>query len=335
VKLDRLLLALSAAVLLASPRTFATARFPVVDLHVDLPWQTHLKGRSLELTKGHVTRRVLLAGHYLGVVLPLFVPQDIRADGPREEDLEAMFHTVERMVWSPLLPFSPVRKDGPTVSGWLSFEGADAFAARPSAIAPWVSRGVRLVGLGHLHDGPLAGSSTGAKRGGLSEQGREVARAALDAGALLDVSHLSDASFDDVAALCRDRRAPIVASHSNARAVADHPRNLTDAELRAIGESGGIVGLNLHAPYLGGGGDPPMAQLVRQLDHLVAVAGEDHVGIGSDFDGGIRPPSVLSGPERFPALAQALLDHGWMEPRVKKVFSENALRLLSPAAAPP
>ena len=305
--------------------------FPVVDLHVDLPWQVHLKGRSLALDRGHATRKALVAGGVVGVVLPIFLPANLHPDGPNEDDMEAMARTIERIAWTP--PFAPIARESgpaeaPPIRAWMSIEGAAALAAEPSHVGAWVRRGVRLVGLAHTADNSLAGSSTGKRRGGLTDAGKALARAALAEGALLDVSHLSDAAFDDVAALAKEQASPLVASHSDARAVSDHPRNLTDAQLRAIAESKGIVGLNLHAPYVAKDGTADLAAVVAQLDHLVAIAGEDHVAIGSDFDGGIKPPSGLESPARFPALARALLARGWTAARVRKIFAENALRVL-------
>lgn len=316
------------------PTVRAETIFPVVDLHVDLPWQVHLRGRSLELDKGHATRAALIAGHVAGIVLPLYLPPK----NSTPDDLEAMAKTVERLAWSS--PFAPVaRADGPAgpprVRAWMSIEGATALAGDPSSIEAWVRRGVRLVGLAHGQDNALAGSATGKKRGGMTDAGREMARKAIAAGALLDVSHLSDKAFDDALAISREAGVPLVATHSNARRVADHPRNLTDAQLEAIGSTGGVVGLNLHGPFVSTGGDPDMAAVIAQADRLVAKAGEDHVAIGSDFDGGTQPPRDLADPSRFPALARALLDHGWSEARVRKVFAENALRVLdTPKTAP-
>jgi membrane dipeptidase len=322
----------AALLLLAAPSARAADPvFPVVDLHVDLPWQIHFKGAPADLTRGHATRTALVAGHVMGVVFPIYIPDGVRKSGPEPGDVEAVFHTIEKLVFSPTLPFSPVAVGDTSrtqIRGWLSIEGAQALAADPSSITAWVARGVRIVGLTHTRDGDLAGSSTGKKRKGLSDKGKKMARAALDAGALLDASHLSDASFADVLALSREAGAPLVATHSNARAVCNHPRNLTDAQLKALGETDGVVGLNLHAPYVSNRPDPSVREVIAQADHLVKFAVEDHVAIGSDFDGGITPPRDLPGPQSFPALARALLAHGWTPARVRKVFSGNALRVL-------
>src|SRR6201999_4081144 len=106
-------------------------------------------------------------------------------------------------------------------------------------------------------------------------------------GALVDVSHVSDASFADIAAIARAHHAPVVATHSNARALGHHPRNLTDAQLAVIAETGGVAGVNFHAQFVNGTNEATLADVVKQVEYMVKVAGIDHVAVGSDFDGGI------------------------------------------------
>jgi len=324
--------------LLAAPRAEAQpAEFGVIDLHVDLPWQLHYKGHPLDLSKGMVTARSLAAGKVAGLVLPFYIPDKIHPTGPAASDLEEMYATVEKLITREGSPFRPLpqAEQGRQLRGWLALEGAQALASDPEAIGAWVRRGVRLVGLAHGSDNDLAGSSTGKKRKGLTDKGKLLARKAIEAGALLDVSHLSDASFDDVEALSKELGVPFVATHSNARAVCKHPRNLKDTQLRAIAASGGIVGLNLHGPYVSDDPEPGMDQVITQVEHMLKVAGEDTLAIGSDYDGGIQPPKDMPDASSFPRLARALLKRGHSEARVRKIFSGNALRVLEFQKASP
>ncbi|MCS6898332.1 MAG: membrane dipeptidase [Myxococcales bacterium] len=302
----------------------------MVDLHVDLPWQLHYKGRSLALDRGMVTAKGMVSGKVMGIVLPMYIPGKVRPGGPLVSDLEEVFATIDRLVRQPDSPFRmlPQAEQGRQVRGWLALEGAQALASDPEAIEGWVKRGVRLVGLVHGSDNELAGSSTGKKRGGLTDKGKRLARKAIEAGALLDVSHLSDAAFEDVAMISRELGVPFVATHSNARALCKHPRNLTDAQLRAIAASGGVVGLNFHGPYVSDKPDPGLGEVVAQAEHLLRVVGEDALAIGSDFDGGILPVVGLPDASAFPKLAAALRRRGHSEARVRKIFAENALRVL-------
>src|SRR6185436_1457779 len=108
------------------------------------------------------------------------------------------------------------------------------------------------------------------------------------------------------AAIARAHHAPVVATHSNARAVAAHARNLTDDQLRVIRETGGVAGLNFHAQFVNGTNEATVADVVKQAEHMVSVAGIDHVAIGSDFDGGIKTPEGLEDAGTLPVLAAAL-----------------------------
>jgi membrane dipeptidase len=146
----------------------------------------------------------------------------------------------------------------------------------------------------------------------------------------VDVSHASDRAVADVLALAQKTGGVVVATHSNARALCDHPRNLSDQQLRGIAATGGVVGLNFHSPFVVRGRPATLADVVRQAKHLVKVAGIEHVAIGADFEGGIRPAKGLEDASRFPELAQALLEAGLPSAAVRKVFSENALRVLCP-----
>jgi len=305
-------------------------------LHVDSPWKVHFKGRVAGSEQGPAAPGLLTRGHYAAIVYPIYIPDYLHHGHPTIADAEAIFDTIERMVAaSPSLALAsagPVPAD--KVAVFVTIEGAGPFAADPAAVDRFIARGVRLVGLVHAHDSPLAGSATGGSGVGLSEVGRAFCRRVYRAGALVDVSHMSDAAFADVAAIAADLGAPLVASHSNARALAPSPRNLTDAQLATIGKSGGVAGLNLYRRFVKPD-KPTMADLVAQVRHMVAQAGVDHVAIGSDFDGG-EPVADLADASRWPALAEALRAAGMSEIDVRKIFGRNGLRMLTwrPAAAP-
>src|SRR5262249_54542328 len=115
---------------------------------------------------------------------------------------------------------------------------------------------------------------------------------------------------------------------SNSRKLADHPRNLTDDELRIIGETGGVAGLNFHSPFVAKKKGPTLDDVVAQVEHMVEVAGIDHVAIGSDFDGGIDPAGGLDDASMLPALAERLERKGMSRDDILKIFSMNALRIL-------
>ena len=185
---------------------------------------------------------------------------------------------------------------------------------------------MRLVGPVHYHDDDLASAATGKKDRGLSDLGKKFCRRVYEAGALVDVSHMSDRSFEDLVPIAAEYEAPIVATHSNARKLRGHPRNLTDDQLKLIAKTGGVAGLNLHRGFIRRG-KAKMEHVVAMVKHMVDVAGVDHVAIGTDFDGG-NPVPVVDDAAKLPALAEALRKEGFDDEDIRKVFGKNALRIL-------
>ncbi len=168
----------------------------------------------------------------------------------------------------------------------------------------------------------------------MSERGRVFVRRAFALGLLVDVSHASDRAVADILALSNAAHGVVVATHSNARALADHPRNLSDGQLRAIAATGGVIGVNFHGPFLARARRARLRDVVQQIQYLRDLVGVDHVAIGSDFEGDIRPPEELRDASRYPELASALARAGLEASEVRKIFAENALRVLCGEPAP-
>lgn len=315
----------------AEPEAPAEVRYAVVDLHVDVPWQVHFKGRDPRLTEGHANASTLLTGAYGGMVFPIYLPDYLHKNkGPLVSDAEAILSTIETIMGTAGVFVPPGQAAQPgKVTGFVSIEGAGAFAGDITQIDRFIERGVRLIGPVHARNNGLASSATGQPVDfGFTGVGRDFCERVYKNGALIDVSHLSDKAFADLVPIAKKYGAPIVATHSNARAVARHPRNLTDGELRIIGETGGVAGLNFHTPFVTGKTEATVDDVIRQLEHMVKVAGIDHVAIGSDFDGGIKPAAGLEDASMMPALAARLRKKGMSEEDVLKIFSLNALRIL-------
>ena len=220
------------------------------------------------------------------------------------------------------------------IAGILHMEGAEAIGPDLDALHAFHAMGLRSLGpvwsrptiFGH--GVPFAfpsGPDTGA---GLTDAGKRLVEACNALKIMLDLSHLNEAGFNDVA-LISD--APLVASHSNAHAVTATSRNLTDRQLAMIRERGGMVGLNFATSFLRRDGrqsaEMGWEDVLSHLDHLLLHLGEDHVGLGSDFDGATVPKGIgdVTG---LPALQQAMLDHGFGAALVRKISSENWLALL-------
>jgi membrane dipeptidase len=327
---------LSFAVLLPLPLSGASAAEvspPVVDLHVDLSYRVNYRGGSLSFGSGQYPARDLRRAGVAGVVLPLFIPHAVSPSGPRREDLEGSLARLLELI-PKVPPYAPPGCTAPdgSVRTWLSLEGAGPLAGDPDAARSWASRGVRLFGIVHTRDNALATTSSGdgPKTSGLTALGQKLVHEIDRAGGIIDVSHASDATVADVLAEAQKDGAAVVATHSNARALTPHPRNLTDEQLRGIARSGGVVGVNLYSRFLTTRGRARIADVVRHVRHLVGVAGAEHVAIGSDFEGDIEPPIGMETVLGFPRLFAALRAAGLSYDDVARIFGGNALRLLCP-----
>jgi len=175
---------------------------------------------------------------------------------------------------------------------------------------------------------PFRYPSNGDTGPGLSPAGFDLVRECNGLGIMLDMSHLNEQGFWDVV---ETSDAPIVATHSNAYEICPNARNLTDDQLRVIGQSGGMVGLNFATAFLRPDGqmlaDTPLETMLRHLDHMIGLAGEDYVGLGSDFDGAMVPEGIgdIAG---LPALRAAMRGHGYDEALMEKLCFGNWLAVL-------
>jgi membrane dipeptidase len=213
--------------------------------------------------------------------------------------------------------------EGP-IGGILSLEGVEALDGQLSLLHTFYRLGVRNIGLTWNPRNAAADGVGVDSDYGLTPFGRELMAACNELGIMIDVSHLNAAGVDDVLAISEK---PIIASHSNARALCDHPRNLTDAQIRAIAERGGVIGATFVSHFL----NPDfraasLKDVLDHIDHLVQVAGVEHVGIGSDFDGCLPPPELDSG-EKYPAITQGLMQRGYDPDAIRKILGENFRRV--------
>ena len=210
------------------------------------------------------------------------------------------------------------------IGGILGLEGVEPLAGQLSLLRTFHRLGVRNVGLtwnprNAAADGVEVGSSFG-----LTPFGRDVVAACNDLGIMVDVSHLNPAGVEDVLRLSRK---PVIASHSNARALCDHPRNLTDDQIRAIAQAGGVIGATFVSEFLTSDDrEATLDDLLDHIDHLVQVAGVEHVGLGSDFDG-CHPPQELNSGEKYPAITAGLLRRGYSPQDIRKILGENFRRV--------
>ena len=256
----------------------------------------------------------------------------------------------------------------------MGLEGGHIIEESLPALRSLYRLGARYLTLTHSFHTAWADSSgtnevPAPEHGGLAPFGEQVVRELNRLGMMVDVSHVSDATFFDAV---RVSRAPVIASHSSARAVADHPRNMSDEMLRALAENGGVVMINFYSGYVDEALVEPIRSLFKRLgselgrlrerhaddpkaradafaellakeevptstlsvlldhfDHAIRVAGPRHVGIGSDWDGVFSMPTGMEDVSKLPALTQGLLDRGHSPETVRGVLGENLLRVMA------
>jgi membrane dipeptidase len=249
---------------------------------------------------------------------------------------------------------APLQNPG-VVWGLIGLEGADPLGDRADDLVHFFGAGVRNL-IPAWDDNCFSGSAFGSG-GPLTAEGFTLIEHAESLGVMVDVSHLSDAAFNQVAAMARR---PFVASHSNCRAVCPHRRNLTDDMIRAVADSGGVMGVNLELTFLdprykaawdvvmepvAGAGMvaqrefekkvitdleaiplPDPEWICRHVQHAIRVGGEDCVGLGGDLDGIRMLPSGMTGVESYPLIPELLAGAGLSERQIEKVCWKNMVR---------
>jgi membrane dipeptidase len=216
----------------------------------------------------------------------------------------------------------------------LHIEGAEAIDANFEVLDVLYAAGLRSLGPvwsrpnAFGHGVPFRCPSSPDTGPGLTDLGKALIGACNRLRILIDLSHLNERGFWDVAAISD---APLVATHSNAHAISPHSRNLTDRQLAAIGQSGGFVGVNFASSFLRPDGrqdkDTPLELMIQHMEHMLEHVGEDGVGLGSDFDGATIP-AALGDAAGLQNLVQAMRKRGFSEPLIEKLCFRNWLRVL-------
>lgn len=209
----------------------------------------------------------------------------------------------------------------------LALEGADLLAGVPDRLEELYMMGFRSLGVFWNNDNAFGcgAAAEGAADSGLTAEGKRLLRRAAAGGWLLDLAHASRQSFWQAAEMALQ---PVFVSHSCCDALCHHPRNLTDEQMAAVGQSGGLVGIALVPDFLQAEGECGVDDVVRHIVHAVEVAGIDAVALGSDFDGIEVLPRGLEGCQSWPVLVQALLGAGLAEKDVWKIMGGNLTRFL-------
>jgi membrane dipeptidase len=324
-----------------------------VDLLLELAYREHRVGERGVFADTWLP--LLRAGEVALQVCPIFVELDRQPEGSLREALGQAL-SFRRAVNENEPAVLAVRtradvaavRDGGRVGLMLSLEGVEPFGYEVWPADLFWELGARMMSLTWNRRNPFADGA--ADEGGLSRLGRALVDRLAELGVILDLSHASPRLFADV--LAQSGEAPVIVSHAACRAVNDHPRNLTDEQLLALSDRGGLLGLMLH-PLAIGHEQRTIARVIDHLEHAASTMGLGQVCLGGDFVAritrelpavpspadGLMPPGLelgssiegLAGPEDYPALVAALRDRGWNETDVDAVTHGNLLRFLEGA----
>lgn len=258
------------------------------DLHCDTATELYRRNLPFENPETHLNAAAL-AGHEVTQCFAVFLNDTKESSGAMD-----FFEAVARRIETDL------RRPGLTPI--LTLEGAGVLATHPDWIDRIAARECRMAGIVWNGKNPLATGAVTDDKEGLSDLGKEAVKELLRRGIVLDVSHLSAAGTDDILTMTD---APVAASHSNARSIRNHPRNLTDEQAVELFRRGGIVGLNLYPPFLGEG-ETGIGDILRHAEHFLTLGGENGLALGCDFDGVDRLPRGIRHFGDLPLLAKAL-----------------------------
>lgn len=209
------------------------------------------------------------------------------------------------------------------IASVLSIEGGEALNGKIHNLHYFYGRGVRAMTLTWNHSNEISGGIGDEKGGGLTDFGKEVVSEMNKLGMLIDVSHISEKGFWDVIEMTE---MPIAATHSNAKKLCPHPRNLSDEQICAIIKNGGCIGINLYSDFLGGD-SCTIKDVLNHIEHILALGGENNIGLGCDFDGMSRLPEGIKGVQDLYKLFDEMQKCGYSDTLINKISFENYFNL--------
>jgi membrane dipeptidase len=304
----------------------------VVDGHCDSIGDVIKGKRSLAKMSdiGHLDVPRMIEGGVNVQIFALWIESEYKPDRSLKRGLKLLSYLLKEMdrakesleVPKDLSSIESLVNQGKSV-GLISFEGGEILQREieilyilknlgvHSICLTWNERNEIADGVGELHSG-----------GGLTNFGREVVKEMNKLSMIIDVSHITPKGFWDVIG---ETKKPIIASHSNAYRLMNHPRNLTDEQLMAIAQNKGLVGVNFAPEFIHG--KQSAVELVEHIEHIANVAGIDHVGLGSDFDGITETPEGLENATKMINITRGLVYKGFSDLEIKKVLGLNFLRV--------
>ena len=311
---------------------------PYIDLHCDTlhrAWE--LQAQDITSLQGSMVdvERLEKGGCMAQFFSVFMVPQPIEADSDDDGYINALmeiFHASlsDKLALAKNLQDYRRNREAGKISGFLTLEDGRAVRGSMQRLERFYEKGIRLITLTWNYANCFGSPNSfdaAVMTQGLTPFGKDAVRRMQELGMLVDVSHLSDGGFWDVAEICKE---PFVASHSNCRALNPHPRSMSDEMIRTLADRGGVMGVNFCPNFLRKNvreNTSRIEDLVRHLRHMVNVGGLECAAIGSDLDG-IEGKLEIGSADQMPLLFQAMERAGFHESEIERIAWKNAERML-------
>ncbi len=308
-------------------------KIPLFDAHCDTAFKMLLKGYGLSENSGHTDLyRGMEYSPYAQFYalfamdasdVPLYFPniEGMNAAEMFSAELNNLMYELSRhqdkIMLCKAADDARAAAAAKKTAAFLSIEGAELISCDLKRLEEMFELGVRAINLTWNNPNSLICDE------GLTDLGKAFVRRCNELGVIVDVSHLPDAAFWNVIDIAEK---PLMASHSNSRAVCGHRRNLTDEQFSAISENGGVAGINLYSEFLGK--EPTVLTVIKHIEHFLSLGGEKHIALGCDFDGCDSLPDGINGIEDIKEIYNTLLRLNYKETLVNDIFYNNLMRVV-------
>lgn len=309
--------------------------YTIFDAHCDTIAECYLKNEGLRENNLNIDyNKIKQSGCRYGQIFAAFVDKFDIKTSPMKYVMALIrkYHEQIKLntdIFSHCVSASDIKTalESDKIPAILSIEGGEALEGDINALWMFYQLGVRVMTLTWNYANEICDGVFESRGGGLSDFGKEVVREMNKLGMIIDVSHLSEKGFWDVYELST---APFIASHSNAKAVCGHCRNLSDEQIKAIIERKGFIGINFYSAFLTDSEKCSSDDILRHIDYILNLGGENVLGFGSDFDGvDNNLPEDVRTAQDMPVILNKMLQRGYSEELINNVTCNNFLRVIS------
>lgn len=304
--------------------------YQIFDAHCDTISKLYEQGGSLEENKCHIDLSRMRKYQSFCQVFAMWIDDLYAQNMPFQHTMRLIDHYYQMICQSNNImhvnSMKEVREafEQNKLASFLSIEGGEALAGEIANLRIFHKLGVRLMTLTWNRRNEIGDGVGESSKGGLSNFGKEVIAEMNRLHMIIDVSHITKQGFWDTISLTS---APIVASHSNSEAVAQHKRNLDDEQFCALVKNGGVAGINFYSEFLNTSGRAAVIDIYRHIEHFLSLGGENNIGLGADFDGVDTLPANVNGVQDLELIIEELLKHNMSEELVHKILYGNFARL--------